>query len=117
MDYDYDTRFNGNVEERYTTRGELAWRGLVVHTESGKRQRAVGSLGDPDVLVKAIKPDDWNEIHIIARGHVLTHIINGQTMAVLIDDDSTAFRPKGLIGLQIAGTGKISFRNLWIKQY
>ena len=25
-----------------------------------------------------IKPDDWNQVHIIARGHQLTHIINGQ---------------------------------------
>ena len=36
-----------------------------------------------------IKPDDWNQVHIIARGNQLTHIINGQVMTVLIDEDQS----------------------------
>ena len=65
-----------------------------------------------------IKPDDWNQVHIIARGNQLTHIINGQVMTVLIDEDQSFFRPSGLIGLQIEmfGTGKVNFREIWLKQ-
>jgi hypothetical protein len=36
-------------------------------------------------------------------------------MSVFIDDDPTKFRKNGLIGIQIEGTGKVSFRNLFIK--
>ena len=41
-----------------------------------------------------IKPEDWNQMHIVARGHQLTHIINGQVMTVLIDEDPEFFRPR-----------------------
>ena len=61
---------------------------------------------------------DWNQIHIIANGHQLTHIVNGHAMAILIDDDRAALKTKGVIALQIEqyGSGTISFRNIWLKQ-
>jgi len=36
----------------------------------------------------------------------------------LIDDDPAALKTKGVIALQIEqyGAGKISFRNIWLKQ-
>ncbi len=39
-------------------------------------------------------------------------------MAILIDDDPAALKMKGVIALQIEqfGTGKINFRNIWLKQ-
>ena len=57
-------------------------------------------------------------LHIIARGNQLTHIVNGHVMAVLIDDDLTARKAKGVIAMQIEqfGQGKIHFRNIWLKQ-
>jgi len=36
-------------------------------------------------------------------------------MSIFIDDDSTMAAAKGVIGLQIEGTGKVFFRNLWLK--
>ena len=61
---------------------------------------------------------DWNQVHIIAHGRQLTHIVNGHVMAVLIDDDPAAFKTKGVIALQIEqfGMGRINFRNIWLKQ-
>ncbi len=117
LDYDYGTQFNGNVEERGTVRGEIAYRGGVVQTETGKRPQYLGLIGDPDALAKVMKPDDWNQLHIIARRNQLTHIINGQVMTVLIDDDATFAKSKGLIGWQVDGIGKISVRNIWLKTY
>ena len=118
MDNDADRRNTGHVEDRNTARRFISWRGSVVRTEAGKLPRVLASLGDPEVLMNAIKPGDWNQIHIIARGRQLTHIINGQVMAIAIDDDHTFFTPKGLMGWSIEGgaAGRVSVRDLWIKR-
>ena len=107
----------GNVEDRGTPRREVAWRGAIVVANAGSRPRVVANIADADALKALIKPDDWNEVHIIARGHQLTHIVNGQVMTILIDNDPAYFRASGAIGLQIEqyGTGRVSFRNLWLK--
>ena len=64
------------------------------------------------------KVDDWNQVHIVARGTELTHIVNGRVMTILIDEDPAFFKRSGLIGLQIEqfGLGRVSFRNIWLKK-
>jgi len=47
----------------------------------------VSSVGDNAELKNVIKVEDWNDIHIIARGNVIIQIINGRVMSQLIDDD------------------------------
>jgi hypothetical protein len=49
---------------------------------------------------------------------VIMHILNGQLMAVLVDDDAkSSNNVSGLIGLQIEGIPcRVSFRNLWLKK-
>jgi len=39
-----------------------------------------------------IKIEDWNEMHIIARGNVHVQIMNGHVMSMLIDDDKPGAR-------------------------
>jgi hypothetical protein len=118
LDFDADLQMAGNVEERGTARREIAWRGGIARAASGVRPRLVGSLGDADALRAWLVPGGWNQIHVIARGHELTHIINGHVMAILIDDDPAFFRARGLIGLQIEqyGAGRVHFRQIWIKE-
>jgi hypothetical protein len=36
-------------------------------------------------------------------------------MSIFIDDDPSMAAAKGVIGLQIEGTGKVSFRNIWLR--
>jgi hypothetical protein len=110
LDFDYDRKMAGNFEDRRTPRREVAWRGGIVRAEAGKRPRLIGTIGDADALMALIKADDWNQVHIIARGNQLTHIINGQIMTVLFDEDPGFFRPSGQIGLQIEmyGTGNVT---------
>jgi hypothetical protein len=119
LDYDYDLIMAGNVEDRGTPRREVAWRGLIVHARTGERPRAIGQLGDADALKAVLRPDDWNQVHIVARGRQISHIINGHLMTVLIDDDDTYFRPSGLIGFQIEqwGVGRVSVRDVWIRRH
>ena len=114
-DFDFAGRYTGQLYEQATPRGIIAWRGQVVRAEQGKRPRLLAMLGDPDELKSVIKTSDWNQVHVIARGNTLIHIINGHTMSIFIDDDPTMAAAKGVIGLQIEGTGKVSFRNLWMK--
>jgi hypothetical protein len=119
LDFDYTRDNNGNIQDT-SGRGEtqIVWRGHIVRMEAGKRPRSIGSLGDRDSLMEKMTSGDWNTLHIIARGNQLTHIVNGQVMAMLIDDDPAARRMKGVIALQIEqyGLGKVSFRNIWLKE-
>ena len=114
-DFDFAGRYTGQLYEQGTPRGIISWRGQVVRAEQGKRPRLLSILGDPDELKGAVKTNDWNQVHIIARGNMLTHIINGRVMSIFIDDDPTMAAAQGVIALQIEGTGKVSFRNLWLK--
>jgi hypothetical protein len=114
-DFDFAGRYTGQLYEQATPRGIIAWRGQVVRAEQGKRPRLLSMLGDPDELKNLIKTGDWNQVHIIARGNTLIHIINGRTMSIFIDDDPTMSAARGLIALQIENNGKVSFRNLWLK--
>jgi hypothetical protein len=118
LDFDQDRVMAGNVEDRGTPRREVAWRGGIVRADAGQRPRLIGTIGDADALMKKIDPNGWNQVHIVARGNTLTHIINGQLMTVLIDDDPTYFKPSGRLGLQIEmyGLGRVSFREIWLKQ-
>jgi hypothetical protein len=118
LDFDYGLDNDGNVQD--TTRGEpqIGWRGHVVRMAPGARPRVVAAVGDRDALRIAVRQGDWNRLHIIARGNTLTHIVNGQLMAVVIDDDPAARKAAGVIALQIEqfGTGTIAFRNIWLKE-
>jgi hypothetical protein len=119
FDFDYDRRSSGSIQELGSSRRVLARRGEVALAETSQRPRLLASLGDADALRDFIKADDWNQLHIVARGHQVTHIANGHVMAVLIDDDQTLFRASGLLGLQIENyeTGRVNFRNLWLKTH
>jgi hypothetical protein len=118
LDFDYALDNDGNVQD--TTRGEtqIGWRGHVVRMEPGARPRDIGAIGDRDALKAAVRQGEWNHLHIIARGTTLTHFVNGQLMAVVIDDDPAARKAAGVIALQIEqfGSGTIAFRDIWLKQ-
>lgn len=114
-DFDFAGRYTGQLYEQGTPRGIIAWRGQVVRAEQDKRPRLLATLGDSDELKALIKSGDWNQVHIIARGNTLTHVINGRVMSIFIDDDPTMAAAQGVIALQIEGTGKVSFRSLWLR--
>lgn len=111
------TRHTGN---NYDEKGRtfMALRGQVGRaTEGGKRQ-VIGTLGDYTEMTKLIKNDDWNTVHLIARGNTLIHMINGSVVSILIDDDATGRAMEGLLGVQVH-TGppmKIEYRNMRMKK-
>ena len=111
-------QYSGQLYSQNTSRGIIAWRGQVVQTLPGKIPQLVGVIADRSQLGTFVKDGAWNEYTIIARGGVILHILNGQLMAVLIDDDpASSNNVPGLFGLQIEGTPcKVSFRNLWLRK-
>jgi hypothetical protein len=104
-----------NYEERGRT--FLARRGEYVHVDESAKPTVVASLGDAKSLEGFIKSDAWNEVHLIIRGNVLTHIFNGHVMSVVVDDDPKNRRVDGLIGVQVhvGPPMKIEFRNFRLK--
>lgn len=116
FDFDGKNQYTGQFYDQATGRGIIAWRGQMVQTEEGQHPRLLATLGDPQALGGYVKVDGWNQLHLIARGHQMTHIVNGHVMSILLDDDQSQFRKSGLIGFEIEGTGKISIRDIWIKK-
>jgi hypothetical protein len=100
-------------------RGFLALRGQISYIPDGGKSGLIGSLGSSDELKKLINADGWNQLHIIARGNTLIHILNGHVMAVVLDDDKANRKADGLIGIQchLGPPMKIEAKNVRIKIY
>ena len=116
-DIDYQNQFTGQIyEER--GRGFLAMRGQAVYVADGERPRVIGTLErSAGELQSLIRPDDWNQIHIIARGNTITQMLNGAVSSIVIDDDTKNRALGGLIGVQlhVGAPMKVQFRNIWLK--
>ena len=88
-DIDIANRFTGQIyEER--GRGFLAMRGQFSYIPEGGGPKVFGALQTtPEALPTIIKKyPDWNQVHIIARGNMITEILNGHVTSVLVDDDT-----------------------------
>jgi hypothetical protein len=95
----------------------MAWRGQVVEGAGLGTKRLMGNIGDREALGRLVRMNDWNQYTVIARGGVLMHILNGQLMAVMVDDDPlSSNNQSGLFGIEIEATTKVSVRNVWLKK-
>lgn len=115
-DIDGANKYTGqNYEERGRT--FLAMRGQVTHVADGTGATMIASLGNADDLKQWIKADDWNEYHLIVRGNVLIHILNGHLMSEVIDDDAAHRKMEGLIGVQVhvGPPMKVEYRRILLK--
>jgi hypothetical protein len=117
-DMDHANQYTGMIyEER--GRGFIMQRGQAVHIAPDATRRVVGHLErNADELKAIIKGDDWNHVHLIARGNMIINMMNGHVTAILVDDDPKGRAMKGLLGLQLH-TGppmKIEFRNISLKK-
>ncbi len=95
----------------------LAWRGQVVEGAGLARKQLMGNIGDREALGRLVKMNDWNEYIVIARGGTLVQIVNGQLMAVMVDDDpESSNNQPGMFGIEIEATTKVSVRNIWVRK-
>jgi hypothetical protein len=79
----------------------------------------IGAIGDAATLKQTIHVGDWNQLHVIARGHTLFYFMNGYLMSTVVDDDPARFIAHGRLAIQLEGGGdrKVSYRNMWLKTY
>ncbi len=111
--------YSGQWYSENTMQGILAYRGQVTQALPGQGNRLVANIGDKQALGGFVKVNEWNDYEIIARGGVMMHIMNGQLMAVFIDDtkDSANNQP-GLIGFEIESQPcNISVRDIWLRKF
>jgi Domain of Unknown Function (DUF1080) len=108
-------RHTGQV---YEERGRtfLARRGEMVRVDPTGKPTVIGSLGETKALETFITTD-WNEYHLIARGNVITHLLNGHVMSIVIDDDPVNRRFDGLLAVQVhvGPPMKVEYRNFRLK--
>ncbi len=132
-DIDGANRYTGqNYEERGRT--TLAYRGEKVNIKAPgnssdsiqthiknnawTERTVTGSLGNSDSLLNKIKTEDWNTCHLIIKGNLLKHFINGILMSEVTDHDTVNGKSAGLLGVQVhvGPPMKVEYRNIRLKQ-
>ena len=109
--------YTGQFYSENTPMRIQAWRGQVVEGAGLARKQLMGNIGDREALGRLVKMNDWNEYIVIARGGTLIQIVNGQLMAVMVDDDpESSNNQPGIFGIEIEATTKVSVRNIWVKK-
>jgi hypothetical protein len=85
-----------------------AWKGLAL----------VNELGDRAALGNLIKNGEWNTIHIVAKGNVMKHYVNGTLMSEVEDADAKNRKLSGLFGFQVhvGPPMKVMFKNILLKK-
>jgi hypothetical protein len=113
-------QYSGQFYSENTKLGILSWRGQITESEPGSTTpQLLGEIGNRAALGGYVVNNGWNQYEIIARGPVMMHLINGQLMAVYIDDDPTSSNnnASGLIGIELeSNPTKISVRNIWLRK-
>ncbi len=78
---------------------DRSWTGGL-YEESGRGW--LNPLGDNEQARNAFRPNEWNHMHVVAKGHHIRTWINGVPAANIVDDDGAL---EGFIGLQVHGVG------------
>jgi len=115
--FDLDGR-NRHTGNNYEEKGRLflALRGQLTRVVGGRPPVLVSEIGDNASLTDVIT-DGWNSVHVIVRGNTFIHLLNGQVMSIVMDDDVRTRPERGKIGVQVH-TGppmKVEFRNFRLK--
>jgi hypothetical protein len=109
--------YTGQFYSENTPMRILAWRGQVVEGFGATSKKLMGTIGEREPLGTLVRMNDWNQYTVIARGGTFLHIVNGQLMAAMIDDDpSSSNNQSGMFGIEIEATTKVSVRNIWVRK-
>jgi hypothetical protein len=103
-DFEVGKTYSGILYEE-KGRGILAQRGqkTVIHEGDAPNKPKIevtGEVGKSDEIQAAIKPADWNDYKIVAKGGHLQHFINGN-QTVDVTDETAIGAKKGVLALQL----------------
>ncbi len=104
----------GGLADEYTGREPLMVPNGHKTVVSPDGKRTVTKIG-PEVRLKP--QGEWNEYHIVAKGHHITLKINGQTSAEFEDNDVKEFDASGILALQLRSGPpmKVQFKDIYYK--
>jgi sugar phosphate isomerase/epimerase len=106
-----------SLQDQILPRGTLAERGQRV-TFDERGNRTVVRFADGVVLGRQLRPEGWNECHLVARGSTLSLRVNGFEMWELLDLDPIrgSDRP-GLIALQVSpgSAAAIQYKEIFLR--
>ena len=109
--------YTGQFYSENTPMRILAWRGQVVEGFGARSKKLMGTIKGREELGAVVHMNDWNQYTVIARGGTFLHILNGQLMAVMIDDDpASSNNQPGMFGIEIEATTKLWVRSMWLKK-
>jgi hypothetical protein len=105
----------GALADEYTGREPLMvpnGHKTIVDTDG---KRTCTKAGEPVALKK---PGEWNDYHIIAKGHHIILKVNGQISAEFIDNDVKEFDASGILALQLRSGEpmKVQFKDIVLKK-
>ncbi len=116
-DMSSDNRYTGQLYEGQG-RGIVNPPGGIVILQPCRLTQRIGiANANPAAAVKEHKGLDgeWNQIEIVAQGNTLVHMINGQVITISIDNNSVDRASRGILSLQLEGSGQIWYRNVYVK--
>jgi hypothetical protein len=114
-DFEVGKSYSGILYEE-KGRGILAKRGQKVAIHEGNKIEVTGEVGKSDEIQAAIKPAEWNDYKIVAKGGHLQHFINGN-LTVDVTDETAVGAKTGVLALQLhAGPPMmVQFKNIVLK--
>jgi len=126
-DFEAGNTYSGILYEE-KGRGILAKRGEKTVIKSAVKDPAdpkakdfkvevTGAVGSSEEIQATIKPEDWNEYKIVAKGNHVQHFINGKQTIDVTDEDAAHAPKEGQLALQIhAGPAMVvQFKELVLK--
>ena len=109
--------YTGQFYSENTPMRILAWRGQVVEGFGERSKKLMAAIGDRASLGSLVRVNDWNQYAVIVRGGTFLHIVNGQLMSAMVDDDrESSNNQPGFFGIEIEATTKVFVRQLWVKK-
>ncbi len=74
-------------------------------------------IATQDSLRTLMNVNDWNEIHIVAKGNLLQHYVNGVLICEVTDNDEHNRKMSGVLGVQVhvGPPMKVEYRNIRLK--
>jgi len=116
-DLDAPGKWTGCLYDVNTGRAAVSMRGQkTVIDADGKKQ--VTDFAGAAELGKAVKKEDWNEYHVIARGNHIILKINGVLMTEVTDNQKGKASREGIFAFQLhpGPPMKVQFKDIRLKR-
>jgi hypothetical protein len=116
-DMDYANMYPGQMGEERGRRNIMVRRGEMMRIDDTGTFKLLGTIGTPAEVANSFVPNGWNSYHIIAKGNILIHILNGRVSMVAIDEQDSVRAREGILALQMH-TGapfKVEYRNIRLR--